>query len=218
MAVPTLGERGISPRNMSRRRLLATVGAVALAPLAVACDTAKSGDLDVRLSYDFRPRTPVAVVVSARAGETPTVVVAGPTATPGARAAAVATEVKSGGMVVDRELKRGERFVTTDEGFVVGDVFVSHPETGELRRMFDDNENSGLIVKFPKGTTIEAPFGADVHMTGSDEKVKEQMMGQAQKDMEDKGCEFTKSGKGCAWVYITTSKGTPQSQVPFGSK
>ncbi len=209
---------------MSRRGLLA----VALTPLLAACDTAVRGNVNLNF---VEPRgTPGASftrgdverivatsIAEVKSGATPAVLAA--TVTPGARAAAVATEAKSGSMVVDHEMKRGERYVTTDEGFVVGDVFVSHPETGELRRMFDDNENSGLIVKFLKGTTIEAPFGADVPMTGTDEKVKEQMMGQAQKDMEDKGCEFSKNGgKGCAWVYITTSRGTPQSQVPFGTK
>lgn len=116
---------------------------------------------------------------------------------------------------VDRELKPGEMITTEHPGFVTGDVLVSNPnKDGEITRMFDNNADSGLIVVFKKGTKIIAPYGADVIMIpGLDEKVIEQLVGQAVVEMRQKGCEFVKTGKGCRWVYVAEPGMAPQSQV-----
>lgn len=217
-----------APKIVTRRNFLrglaGTAGLAALAPLATACtsDTPKSGSLKVEVkpievSWDFTPKTPVTGPITTTVPVT-TTLPAGAVPKPAA-AAAVPTAVEtSKRVVVDVIMKPGDRYVTPDEAVVVGDVAVSHPDTGEVRRFFDDNEHSGMAVKVHKGAIIEAPYGANVHVTGPDEKVKEQVIGQAIQDMEAKGCDFAKSGKGCAWVYVTTSRGTPQSQVPFGTK
>lgn len=117
--------------------------------------------------------------------------------------------------MVDVQLKPGEKVVAEHPGFVQGDVLVSNPKrNGELTRMFDNNEESGLIVSFEKGTTIIAPYGADVvYVPGLDKKVLEQLLGQALIDMKEKGCEYVKTGKGCRWIYSAEPGMLPQSQV-----
>lgn len=112
--------------------------------------------------------------------------------------------------MVDVELGHGEKVVAEHPGFVTGDVIVSnHKKGGELTRMFDDNAETGLIVEFPAGTTVIAPYGADVHMIpGNDQKLREQLIGQAVVDMKKNGCVG-----GCRFVYIAETGGPTQAEA-----
>lgn len=88
-----------------------------------------------------------------------------------------------GDACVDVTLKAGDTHTTKAPGFVNGDVIV------DGTRLFDDNENTALIVRLNKtGTAINAPYGANFHcFPGEDEQTIAKALGDSIKETQQKG-------------------------------
>lgn len=84
--------------------------------------------------------------------------------------------------VVDHEMKSGETFRARDGSMIKGDVSVNGV------RLYDDNENTGLIVELHQDAEITALWGANVSEVGADQTTRNAVFGQAVEEMKAKGC------------------------------
>jgi len=167
---------GRSLKQHKDKAIMAT--AVGVIGLGGACTWTGDSEQDIATRY---ARTPT--VTGTPRPETPTVTITPETkptiegeGLPGFEKTPESSEDK----IVDHKMQKEEIYTADPNSIVVGDVFING------KRLFDNDEKSGLIIILKDGAEVTAPYGANVHLNVTDE-VYETVLNQDIKEMFEKG-------------------------------